>query len=234
MAAGLGARLKEITSVTPKSLIKVNQKPILEKNIEYMIEAGFERIILVVGYMSEKFEYLSEKYSDANLYIIYNEDYATSNTVSSMFRASGFYDCDSYVTTADIYLESNPYINHNENFSFYLLRPYSRFDHLDWGARLDENRRIICVDTSTYDGYAYTGISFWKLNDLVYIREKLNRICWDNEKERKQYWDELLLDDLHNIRLYAELLNDDSEVYEFDDMADVRKFEKEKNIKITY
>ena len=45
LAAGLGSRLREITKVTPKSLIEINEQPILERNIEFMIEAGIEKII---------------------------------------------------------------------------------------------------------------------------------------------------------------------------------------------
>lgn len=199
-----------------------------------MIEAGFKRIILVVGYMNEKFEYLKDKYSQIDFNIIYNSDYATSNTVSSMYRASALFDYDSYVTTADIYLESNPYINRDERFSFYLLRPYCQFNNSDWAARLNDDKRIISVDTATYEGFGYTGISFWKLSDLIYIKKKLNQICWENKQERKQYWDELLLDDLDKIDLYAQILDNNNDIYEFDDMSDINKFEKEKKVKVLY
>lgn len=43
LAAGLGSRLKEITKITPKSLIEINEQPILERNIEFMIEAGIKK-----------------------------------------------------------------------------------------------------------------------------------------------------------------------------------------------
>ena len=36
MAAGLGSRLKDLTKETPKPLLKVNGKSMLETNIEYM------------------------------------------------------------------------------------------------------------------------------------------------------------------------------------------------------
>ena len=40
MAAGFGSRVGEITQYVPKSLIPVNGKPMIERHIEYMIEAG--------------------------------------------------------------------------------------------------------------------------------------------------------------------------------------------------
>ncbi len=64
MAAGLGSRLKELTTETPKPLLKVNGKSMLETNIEYMIEAGIDRVIIIVGYLKEKFYYLKDKYKE--------------------------------------------------------------------------------------------------------------------------------------------------------------------------
>lgn len=111
LAAGLGSRLRNITKNTPKSLIQINKKPIIEKNIEYMIEAGVDRIIVVIGYMREKFEYLEKKYENANLVLVYNEDFDSSNTVSSMFCAKKYLDCETYITTADILLRENLFKN---------------------------------------------------------------------------------------------------------------------------
>lgn len=40
LAAGLGSRLREATETMPKSLICVDGRPVLERNIERMMEAG--------------------------------------------------------------------------------------------------------------------------------------------------------------------------------------------------
>ena len=61
LAAGLGTRLRPMTENTPKALVQVNQKPLVEYQIEYLKERGIDDIIIVVGYLKEQFDYLKEK-----------------------------------------------------------------------------------------------------------------------------------------------------------------------------
>ena len=56
IAAGMGTRLNPLTLKIPKPLVEVFGKPMLEKSIEYLIEKNINEIIIVVGYMKEKFE----------------------------------------------------------------------------------------------------------------------------------------------------------------------------------
>ena len=233
LAAGLGSRLPEITKKTPKSLIRFNGKSVLEYNIEYMLKAGLDRVVLVVGYMKERFSFLSERFN-GKIIIVENPDYATSNTISSMNCASRYFECDSFVSTADILLLGNPYEKYKRNYSFYLLRPYSRLEKADWIAELNNDKRIINVDKHAVEGHSYTGISFWKKKDLDLIRKKLLGIQWNNESQRKLYWDELLLEDLDTLELYAQILADDSEIYEFDDIKDVELFQRAENCKVEW
>lgn len=233
LAAGMGTRLPEITAKTPKSLIRVNSKPVLERNIEFMLEAGLERVILVLGYMKGKFEYLQEKYGE-KIILVDNPEYASSNTVSSMYCASRYFSCDSFVTTADIYLKTNPFSKYMADYSFYLLRPYLSFQKPDWVAKLDDENRFISVDKHATEGYSYTGISFWKYRDLQYINKKLQAIDWKDPDQRKQYWDELLLDDYDKIAVYARILESNDEVYEFDDMGDVEQLKSAEHVSVDW
>ena len=54
LAAGLGTRLAPITNDRPKSLVPVNGKPILIKQIENLKENGIEDITIVSGYRADK------------------------------------------------------------------------------------------------------------------------------------------------------------------------------------
>ena len=53
LAAGLGTRLSPLTNDRPKSLVAVNGKPILFKQIENLLENGIADITIVSGYKSE-------------------------------------------------------------------------------------------------------------------------------------------------------------------------------------
>ena len=46
LAAGMGTRLRPLTLDTPKSLIEVNKKPLLERQVEFLKEKGIDEIIL--------------------------------------------------------------------------------------------------------------------------------------------------------------------------------------------
>lgn len=56
MAGGLGTRLRPLTADTPKPLLKVGNKPILETIIGSFIDCGFYRFCLAVNYKSEQIE----------------------------------------------------------------------------------------------------------------------------------------------------------------------------------
>ncbi|OIO38527.1 MAG: alcohol dehydrogenase [Candidatus Omnitrophica bacterium CG1_02_49_16] len=53
MAGGLGSRLRPLTENTPKSLLAVGKKPILETIIDNFVEFGFQRFYLAVNYKDE-------------------------------------------------------------------------------------------------------------------------------------------------------------------------------------
>jgi NDP-sugar pyrophosphorylase family protein len=54
LAGGFGKRLRPYTDKTPKSLIKVAGRPILEHQILWLRKQGIEEFILLVGYKREK------------------------------------------------------------------------------------------------------------------------------------------------------------------------------------
>jgi dTDP-glucose pyrophosphorylase len=56
MAGGLGERLGELTKDTPKPLLKVGDKPILEIILESFLAQGFHRFFLSVNYKSQMIE----------------------------------------------------------------------------------------------------------------------------------------------------------------------------------
>lgn len=49
-AAGIGKRLRPLTNSTPKPLIPVAGKPILEHIIDELVDAGVDHVILIIGY----------------------------------------------------------------------------------------------------------------------------------------------------------------------------------------
>ena len=54
LAAGLGTRLKELTADKPKALVEVAGKPLLQRNIENLVERGFNTIVVNIHHYGEK------------------------------------------------------------------------------------------------------------------------------------------------------------------------------------
>jgi dTDP-glucose pyrophosphorylase len=56
MAGGLGSRLKELTAATPKPMLKVGERPLLETILRSYVDQGFRRFYLAVNYKAEVIE----------------------------------------------------------------------------------------------------------------------------------------------------------------------------------
>ena len=103
MASGMGTRMRPLTETTPKPLIKVGGKPMVETVIEGLQERGVDHIAVVVGYLGQEFNYLKEKYG--NVAIVENADYGTVNNISSVYAAREFLSGGScFICEADIYV----------------------------------------------------------------------------------------------------------------------------------
>ena len=80
IAAGLGSRLGGLTADTPKCLLKINGRSILEHQLSVYSSAGITDISLVRGYKREKIDFPNIKYFD-------NPDYESNNILNSLFYA---------------------------------------------------------------------------------------------------------------------------------------------------
>ena len=56
LAAGWGSRLGELTEHTPKGLLEVGGKPLLQRSVEQLKAAGIERVVIGTGYCAHLIE----------------------------------------------------------------------------------------------------------------------------------------------------------------------------------
>jgi dTDP-glucose pyrophosphorylase len=56
MAGGVGSRLKELTRDTPKPMLEVGDRPILETIVSNFVDSGFRRFYFAVNYLSHVIE----------------------------------------------------------------------------------------------------------------------------------------------------------------------------------
>lgn len=88
MAAGKGTRMRPITLHTPKPLVKVNGKRMIDSVIEALHKNGISEIYIVVGYLKDQFEILPKEYE--NVKLIENPFYDTCNNISSLYVARDY------------------------------------------------------------------------------------------------------------------------------------------------
>lgn len=86
LAAGYGSRLAPLTDNLPKSLVPVNGKPILFKQIENLYANGVEGITVVSGYRANMLEAaVHDRFRDVR--IIESVDYRSTNNMYSAYLA---------------------------------------------------------------------------------------------------------------------------------------------------
>jgi choline kinase len=92
LAAGRGTRLGSDYSNTPKSLIELGGKRILERQIEVLQTSQVTETILVTGFEAEKFEFL--EYPQ-----VYNPRFTETNMVYSLSLALDNLDCKNTIVS---------------------------------------------------------------------------------------------------------------------------------------
>ncbi len=107
LAAGLGTRLAPITNDVPKSLVPVNGKPILFKQIENLKENGIDDITIVSGYKADVLESrVHEVWPEIK--IIESVDYATTNNMYSAYLGRTSVEGEAFLMmNADVYYDSS-------------------------------------------------------------------------------------------------------------------------------
>ena len=86
LAAGYGSRLAPLTDTLPKSLVPVNGKPILFKQIDNLYDCGVTDITVISGYRANMLEAaVHDRFRDVN--IIESVDYRTTNNMYSAYLA---------------------------------------------------------------------------------------------------------------------------------------------------
>jgi len=83
LAAGEGKRLRPLTVHTPKSLVKLWGKSLLERQLEQLKRAGIEDIVVITGFCKEKIAALE---AGTGISTIFNDEYNTTNMVFSLSK----------------------------------------------------------------------------------------------------------------------------------------------------
>lgn len=99
LAAGQGSRLRPLTNDVPKCMVKYNDQEIITYILSTMETCGIDDIAIVNGY---KRNVLKNFVKNESVQFYTNEDYATTNMVSTLFSAESAMEGDLIISYADI------------------------------------------------------------------------------------------------------------------------------------
>ena len=98
--AGSGTRLGELTKNLPKGLLDINGKSLIERQIENFSSKNIEKILLIVGPNSDKFNLKNVDY-------VFDETYNEHEQLGSLFAAKKFLINDVIILFGDVLVEKN-------------------------------------------------------------------------------------------------------------------------------
>lgn len=107
LAAGLGSRLRPLTDEVPKCMIKVNGVTIIDKQIKNLKENGVKELFIVTGYKGDILEkYITEKYNELDIKILYNDVYDKTNNMYSLNMAKDYLVGEEFIMmNSDVFFE---------------------------------------------------------------------------------------------------------------------------------
>lgn len=173
MAGGLGERLRPLTNVLPKPLLKIGDKPIIEHNLDRLSWFGIKNFWISINYMGDKIiEYFGSG-EDKNIEISYLKEGIPLGTIGSVSLIENFEH--DFVLVANSDLLTN--LDYEQFFLEFLKEdadlavvtipyqvniPYAIFE-------LNDNHVVNLKEKPTYTYYSNGGIYLFKKKVLEYI-----------------------------------------------------------------
>lgn len=186
MAAGFGSRMVPVTLNTPKPLIKVHGKKIIETLLDAVLDVGITDITIVRGYLGEQFDLLLKKYP--MLKFVENPIYNEANNISSAYVVRDMLS-NAYVLESDLLLYNKELIRKYEHTTNYLGMPVDRTD--DWCFETKKGY-ITKVKVGGENVHHMFGISYWTREDGEKMEYDIEKV-FKSPGGKERYWDEVPL-----------------------------------------
>jgi dTDP-glucose pyrophosphorylase len=176
MAGGKGERLRPLTEKTPKPLLSIENKPIIDYNIDNLIEYGISQINVTVNYLKEQIE---EHFSKPRNGIQINcvEEPCFMGTIGSVKFVGPFYNDTVLVMNSDLFTNIDYeefFLHFKENNADMSVAAVPYSVSVPYGIFNLDGRNIQGIkEKPSYNYYANAGIYL--------IKKELLKLIPDNE-----------------------------------------------------
>ena len=180
LAAGLGTRMKPLTLDTPKPLIKVGSKNLLERSINLLENYGVEQIVINVHHLSDQIEkFISDLNSKVKI-TISNEKDLLLDTGGGVKKGSKIFAKNPFFVLNPDTLWSSKYLEEMESLEkiyFSSKKPclllVNKKLSLDSSFKGDFNLKNNVVSKDVNNNFIFTGLQLIERNYLNYIDKKI-------------------------------------------------------------
>lgn len=169
MAGGKGERLRPLTEVTPKPLLTVGDKAIIDHNIDRLISYGVQHISVTVNYLKEQLEdHFAQPHNGVQVETVREPKFL--GTIGSVKFVKAFHNDTVLVMNSDLFTNINYedfYLHFKEHDAEMSVAAVPYTVSVPYGI-FDLEGRIIhgLIEKPTYNYYANAGIYLIKRNAL--------------------------------------------------------------------
>ena len=219
IAAGFGSRMVPITLNTPKPLVRVHGRRIIDSLIDACLAAGIEEIYIVRGYLSEQFDQLLYKYP--MIKFLENPAYNDANNISSALVAR-YLLSNAYVLEADLVCSNPAIIKKYHYTSDFLAIKTERTD--DWCFTVKDGV-IVEEKVGGLDCWQMVGISYWNEADGHKLSRDIEDV-FQTPGGRERYWEQVPLvyrKENYKVAVKECFAEDIVEIYSFNELKALDK-----------
>lgn len=217
MAAGFSSRFAPISYEYPKSLVKVKDQILIERQILQLKEAGINDITIVVGYKKELFHYLIDKFQ---VELVENPDYASRNNHSTIYAVREKLG-NTYICSADNYFTQNVFEAYVDRA--YYSSVYEKGETNEWCIETDGTGLITDLKIGGKDKWIMLGHVFFS-RDFSKKFVKILEAVYENPKTKNLLWESIYLNHINELDLYIREYPKEI-IFEFDTLDELRTFD---------